>query len=395
MAVFFVGDGAQPVQAQSQDPSLPSVTAIYADARRAADAAALSTAAARAAARAASALASSHPAAADDAAAARAAANLSDFHSAVANYHADIAADHTTAGSDLHCHPRMRVCHTHLDSEPYARSSEAARSAADAHAQAAAAHAAHARAVLKVGTFTTETMARVAAAAASADAHAAAAAASADAAWDAVHEDDTQTAARHAVTAHASAANAANARAVTAFYTQQKGTMELENQVPTVSRAVPNLTLVNEQQSATASLSGVFSDADNDPLAVTAASSDETKATVSVASDYSSLTVNAQAWGSATITLAADDGRGGIVVDGFTVTLKAAPMVVQTLDDVTGLEEDSTQDVSLAGVFRDADGDTLTFTAASSDETKSTVSVAADGSKLTVAGWPRARQPSR
>ena len=72
--------------------------------------------------------------------------------------------------------------------------------------------------------------------------------------------------------------------------------------------------------------------------------------------------------------------------DSFTVTVKAAPVVASAISDVTGLEVGSTQDVSLAGVFTDADGDTLTITAASSDETKATVAVASDGSKLTLSG---------
>ena len=53
---------------------------------------------------------------------------------------------------------------------------------------------------------------------------------------------------------------------------------------------------------------------------------------------------------------------------------------------VTDLEVDATREVSLSGVFSDADGDVLTITATSSDETVATVSVASDGTSLTVAG---------
>ena len=158
------------------------------------------------------------------------------------------------------------------------------------------------------------------------------------------------------------------------------------NQAPTVASAIADTTIVNQSGTKQVSLSGVFSDGDGDSLTITAASSDETKATASVALDGSNLTVNAQARGTATITVTADDGNGATVQDTFTVTVKAAPTVASAISDVSGLEEDATQDVSLSGVFSDADGDTLTISAISSDETKATVSAASDGSKLTLTG---------
>ena len=63
--------------------------------------------------------------------------------------------------------------------------------------------------------------------------------------------------------------------------------------------------------------------------------------------------------------------------DTFTVTVKAAPVVASGLSDVSGLEVGATQEVSLSGVFSDGDGDALTITAQSSDETVVTVTVAA------------------
>ncbi len=158
------------------------------------------------------------------------------------------------------------------------------------------------------------------------------------------------------------------------------------NQAPTVAAAIADATIVNESGSLQVSLSGVFNDADNDILTITAASSDETKATVSVATDYSALTINAQARGTATITVTAADGNGGSVDDAFTVRVKAAPGVASDIADVSGLEAGSTRDVSLSGVFTDADGDALTVSASSDDEAVATVSVAADHSALTVAG---------
>ena len=138
------------------------------------------------------------------------------------------------------------------------------------------------------------------------------------------------------------------------------------NSAPTVASAIDDATIVNESGTQQVSLSGVFSDADSDALTVTAASSDEAVATVSVASDYSTLTVTAKSRGTAAITVTADDGNGGTVSDAFTVNVKAAPVVASALADLS-MEEEENRDISLSGVFSDADGDSLTITVASSD----------------------------
>ena len=163
------------------------------------------------------------------------------------------------------------------------------------------------------------------------------------------------------------------------------------NRAPTVASALADRTIVNNRSTSDVSLSGVFSDADSDALTITAVSDDEAVATVSVATDYSTLTVTAKARGTATITVTADDGNGGTVSDTFTITVKAAPVVASALADVSGLEAGDTRDVSLSGAFTDADGDSLTITAASSDGRIATVTVASDQSQLTVAGEAEGR----
>ena len=158
------------------------------------------------------------------------------------------------------------------------------------------------------------------------------------------------------------------------------------NQAPTVSSSLSDVTIVNESGTRSAALSGVFDDPDNDALSITAGSSNESVATVSVAADQLILTVTAKAWGTATITVTADDGNGGTVDDTFTVRVKASPVVSSSLADVSGLEAGTTRDVALTGVFSDPDGDSLTITAGSSSESVATVSVSSGGSKLTVTG---------
>ena len=158
------------------------------------------------------------------------------------------------------------------------------------------------------------------------------------------------------------------------------------NQAPTVASAISDATIVNGSGTKQVSLSGVFTDGDGDDLTVTASSSNESAATVSVSADYATLTVTAKARGSATVTVTAADGNGGSVEDSFTVTVKATPVVAAAIADVSELTVGNTHQVSLSGVFSDADGDSLTITASSSSDAVATVAVAADYSGLTVTG---------
>ena len=157
-----------------------------------------------------------------------------------------------------------------------------------------------------------------------------------------------------------------------------------QNRAPTISSAISDVTIPHETGTRTISLSGVFSDADNDSLNVTATSSDATKAAVSVSSDYTSLTLTAQARGTATVTVTADDGNGGTISDVFTVQIKAAPTVSSAISDVSGLDVGDSRDISLDGVFDDADGDSLVITVESSNGSVATVEAASDGSALTI-----------
>ena len=167
--------------------------------------------------------------------------------------------------------------------------------------------------------------------------------------------------------------------------------LQTHNRAPTVVQSPADVTIASESGAETVFLFStvddspvsMFADADGDDLTVTAASSDESVATVSLY--LLRATVTAKSRGTATITVTANDGRGGTVSDEFTVTVKAAPTVASSLSDISDLEAGTTRDVSLSGVFTDPDGDALTITAGS-DDSIATVSVASDGSKLTVAG---------
>ena len=158
------------------------------------------------------------------------------------------------------------------------------------------------------------------------------------------------------------------------------------NQAPLVSAAPADVVIVNASGTRTVSLAGAFRDPDGDALTVSAVSSNEAVATVTVASGGSNLSLQARSPGAATITLAADDGKGGTVSDAFTVTVKAAPLLASALPDVTGLQAGATREVSLSSTFRDPDGDALTLTVSSSNQAVARVTVASGGSGLTVTG---------
>ena len=150
---------------------------------------------------------------------------------------------------------------------------------------------------------------------------------------------------------------------------------------------LPDVTIVNENGARNLPLSGVFWDFWG-TLTLAAASSDEDIARVLVATDRSKLTVAAQARGRATVVVTASDGNS-VASDTFTVTVKASPEVATAIVNVNDLAAGDSQDISLDGVFTDPDGDSLTITAASSDEAKATVTVATDQSKLILTGSGR------
>ena len=164
------------------------------------------------------------------------------------------------------------------------------------------------------------------------------------------------------------------------------------NQAPTVANAIDDATIANKTGAHQVSLSGVFADADGDSLTITATSSKTAVATVSVSTDQSSLMVSAGKpqtcrfsscpWldGPATITVTAADGNGGSVEDSFTVTVKAAPTVASAIADISELAAGVSQEISLSGVFSDADGDALTLSAVSSSNTVVQVSNTLDPS---------------
>ena len=129
-----------------------------------------------------------------------------------------------------------------------------------------------------------------------------------------------------------------------------------------------------------------FSDPDGDTLTYTASSSDTGVATFQWFD--TSLSIESVGAGTATITVTASDGSlTGTQSVFVTVNTPSnrAPDVVGTIPSQT-VTVGGTTTINLANYFSDPDGDTLTYTASSSDTTKATVSVSEATLTITPAG---------
>ncbi len=171
--------------------------------------------------------------------------------------------------------------------------------------------------------------------------------------------------------------------------------IRLSNTTPT---AVPTLTLTprpnrvpvlnpipSQQLEAgeTVDIDVTTSDPDGDPVNLFVASSNASIASSTVVSP-SRISVTGVTAGSATVTVTANDGRGGLTSTAFIVTVEGqnqAPTISPLLNQE--LEVGQSRDLALSA--SDPDGDTLTVTARSDDETIANVSVP-DLSTVQIAG---------
>ncbi|WP_328802544.1 S-layer homology domain-containing protein [Paenibacillus sp. LX16] len=162
---------------------------------------------------------------------------------------------------------------------------------------------------------------------------------------------------------------------------------EAVNHAPTVETSISNVTTGAADGVKTVSLASVFTDEDSDALTYTATSTDTGVATVAVnGSDLKITPVNA---GTVTITVTADDGKGGTVDTNFTLTVTPppavnhAPVVQSTINDVSTEAGAVDTTIGLASTFADEDLDLLTYSADSSDPSVTTVSVTGDQLSIT------------
>ncbi|KYG93513.1 S-layer homology domain-containing protein [Paenibacillus polymyxa] len=166
-------------------------------------------------------------------------------------------------------------------------------------------------------------------------------------------------------------------------------TNSVTNHAPGVTTGFTDITLSTADEPKKINLANSFTDADGDTLTYTAETSATNVATVSV--NGSQLTLTPMNAGTATITVTANDGKGGTINSQFNVTVTPvipeavnhAPTVETSISNVTTGAADGVKTVSLASVFADEDSDALTYTATSTDTGVATVVVNGSDLKIT------------
>ena len=135
------------------------------------------------------------------------------------------------------------------------------------------------------------------------------------------------------------------------------------NSAPTVV-PIPTQTAPVGGNAITVNLDDYFSDADEQPLVYTATSSNTGIATVSMSS--SNLSITGKALGTATITVTADDSFT-TTTQTITVNVKNPPTAVGTIPNISGAVNQAGKTFALSPYFSEPNGQTLTYSASSSD----------------------------
>lgn len=158
----------------------------------------------------------------------------------------------------------------------------------------------------------------------------------------------------------------------------------VSNAAPIVANPLSNLNLEEGFNTHSIDLSTVFSDPGNDPLEITATSSNTEVSTVEILE--SGLTIHEKGIGTSTITITAEDSQEASVSTTFQVAISDPdnqdPVVTQPIADLTFKSGFASYEVDVSQVFTEPDSDDFTLAAISSSESVLTVSLTGD--KLTI-----------
>ncbi len=154
------------------------------------------------------------------------------------------------------------------------------------------------------------------------------------------------------------------------------------NMAPVAVGSISDVSLNKGGSSATRSVSGKFSDPDNDTLTYSVNSPNPSIVTVSISG--STVTIAPVATGSTgKIIVTATDPDGETAVQDFTATVtNQPPRAVGTISNITLYKKGKTRNVSVSSKFSDPNGDALTYSATSDETSVATVRVS--GSTVTV-----------
>ncbi len=171
-----------------------------------------------------------------------------------------------------------------------------------------------------------------------------------------------------------------DARGQTRDLKPDAGAFEIPNTTPTVSNAVADQSINTGTASLDVDLTNTFNDADADVLALTASSGNTNIVTTSITGSI--LTITAVNPGTTTITVTANDGRGGTVNDQFSVTVNSPPIVATPITDKTLAGGFGTSAIDLTNVFSDTNSDVLALSVVVANT--SVVTAAISGTTLTL-----------
>ena len=156
------------------------------------------------------------------------------------------------------------------------------------------------------------------------------------------------------------------------------------NRAPVPVGMIDPITLTAGDSPMTVGIADKFSDPDGDRLTYTAVSSDTAVATVTVSS--ATLAITPVNEGTTTVMIIVKDTHGLTATRNFTVMVNPAPnrapVVARTVDPVTLTAGNSAAAIDIAGLFSDADGDTLSYSAVSANA--AVVTVKMTNSTLTI-----------
>ncbi|MGG3890016.1 Ig-like domain-containing protein [Metabacillus fastidiosus] len=142
------------------------------------------------------------------------------------------------------------------------------------------------------------------------------------------------------------------------------------NHTPVVDQALSDKNIKQGESDLMIDASTAFKDEDGDPLTLTVSSSDPSVALTAVTGKM--ISVKPLSVGMTTVTVTADDGKGGTVNQTFTVIVNPAsinhgPVLDKILTDQTRREARPPLTIDVSTAFKDEDGDSLTLTVSSSD----------------------------
>ena len=137
------------------------------------------------------------------------------------------------------------------------------------------------------------------------------------------------------------------------------------NSAPTLVGTIPAQVVAVNGGTAIINAQNYFTDDSGQELTISASSSNPTVATVTETNG--TLTITGKNTGTATITVIATDPFDSIATQTVAVSVKNPPTAVGTIPDIAGAVNQAGRDITLSGYFSEPYGQTLTYSASSSD----------------------------